>query len=192
MSKPDLEVAKREVLVGERLTLRQLTPEDATERYAKWMNDEQINRYLESRFQTHSTEDLRRFINSMMLSDRDFLFGMFDSELGHIGNIKLGAIDWFHRYGDIGLLIGESDAWSKGYGTEAISLVTKFGLESLSLHKLTAGCYSNNMGSAGAFLKCGWEIEGTRKAHFRSDKEFVDLVQMAIWSPNPESFFVGD
>ena len=38
----------------------------------------------------------------------------------HIGNIKLGPINWIHRYGDISLLIGDKDYWGKGIATEAI------------------------------------------------------------------------
>jgi len=175
--------AKEAVLRGPRLTLRPLTLGDATDRYASWMNDPVINRYLESRFAEHTIEDLRRFINAMMISDRDFLFGMFAGAGDHIGNIKLGSIDWYHRYGDVGLLIGEPDYWGKGLATEAISLVTEFGFRRLELHKITAGCYSNNMGSAKAFLKAGWTQEGVRRSHYQCGDSFVDAVMLAIWNP---------
>jgi len=187
MNMARIAAAKETILTGERLTLRPLVPSDATDRYARWMNDSRINQYLESRFSDHSVADLRRFIEAMMISERDFIFAMETPEEGHIGNIKLGGIDWFHRYGDIGLLIGEESAWGKGYATEAISLVTQFGFEVLDLHKITAGCYATNIGSEKAFLRAGWDREGVRRSHYKSDAGYVDAVMLAIWNPEENS-----
>lgn len=184
--------AKSEVLHGERLTLRPLTVADATDRYASWMNDPRINQYLESRFSDHTVADLRRFVEAMIISERDFIFAMETEQDGHIGNIKLGGVDWFHRYGDVGLLIGEEDCWGKGFATEAISLVTRFGFETLGLHKITAGCYGTNMGSARAFLKSGWVKEGVRRSHYRTESGYVDSILLATWNPEENSVSAED
>ena len=94
----------------------------------------------------------------------------------HIGNIKLGPIDWLHRTGDIGILIGERDCWGKGYAAEAIALLAEYAFGTLNLHKLTASCYEPNQGSTRAFTKAGFEIEGVRKQQFFCEGRYVDLV----------------
>ena len=53
----------------------------------------------------------------------------------HIGNIKIGNINHFHGYGDLGFLIGK-DHWNKGYGTESIKLATNYAFNQLKLHKV--------------------------------------------------------
>ena len=95
---------------------------DAEPHYVRWMNDPETLRYTESRYTAHSAEEIRSYIAAMW-SDPDSLFlGMeIADDHRHIGNIKIGPIDWHHRTGDIGLLIGEADCWGKGYAFEAIS-----------------------------------------------------------------------
>jgi [ribosomal protein S5]-alanine N-acetyltransferase len=92
----------------------------------------------------------------------------------HIGNIKIGSINWQHRYGDVGLLIGDKNSWGKGIAAEAISLVTQYAFEELNLHKLTAGMYEQNIGSYKAFIKAGYQEVGRFKQHYFSHGEYVD------------------
>lgn len=166
---------------GERLYLRGLTLEDASEKYLGWMHEPEVTQYLESRFYPHSLESLREFI-SRMQHDRNNVFLAIVLKDGdrHIGNIKLGPINWIHRFADIGLLIGEKDCWGKGYGTEAIRLLTHYAFNTLNLHHLTAGCYSTNQGSARAFLKAGWQQEGLRPSYFFCNGSYVDEILLGI------------
>lgn len=170
---------------GERLYLRGLTLDDASEKYLGWMHDPAVMQYLESRFYPHSLESLRDFI-SQMQHDRNNVFLAMVLKDGdrHIGNIKLGPINWIHRFADIGLLIGEKDCWGKGYGTEAIRLLTHYAFNILNLHHLTAGCYSTNQGSARAFLKAGWQQEGLRPSYFFCNGSYVDEILLGITRPD--------
>jgi RimJ/RimL family protein N-acetyltransferase len=47
-------------------------------------------------------------------------------------------------------------------------------LKNLNLHRLKAGVYSNNIGSIKAFLKSGFEEEGTLKSMRLSNGVYVD------------------
>lgn len=166
---------------GERIYLREVRPSDVNENYYRWMNDHEVTRYLESRFYPNSLEGLHGFV-TRMLGDRDnvFLAIVLKEDDRHIGNIKLGPINWIHRFGDVGLLIGEKDCWRRGYATEAIRLVTDYAFRKLNLHRLTAGCYVANIGSAKAFLKAGWQQEGLRKSHFFCDGSYMDEILLGI------------
>ena len=48
----------------------------------------------------------------------------------HIGNIKLGPIQWLHRRADLSLFIGDKSCWSLGYASEAIGLVRDWAFRS--------------------------------------------------------------
>jgi RimJ/RimL family protein N-acetyltransferase len=171
-------------LVGARLFLRQVCLADATENYARWMNDPEINCYLESRFVTHTVAGLRQYIEKTNADPHNFFLAiMLQADDRHIGNIKLGPVNPVHRLGDIGLIIGETDCWGKGYATEAIELITRFAFHELKLHKVTASCYANNPGSARAFQKAGFTIEAVRPAHFFCAGRFVDAILLGRINP---------
>lgn len=168
-------------LQGERLHLREVRPTDVTNRYYAWMNDPDVTRYLESRFFPNSRAMLQNYVNAKA-GDQDnvFLAIVLNQGNRHIGNIKLGPINWIHRFADVGLLIGEKDCWGHGYATEAISLVMEYGRKGLNLHGLTAGCYAPNVGSLRAFLKAGFVQEGLRKNRYFCDGQYVDEVLLGV------------
>jgi len=96
----------------------------------------------------------------------------------HIGNIKLGPINFIHRYADVSLFIGEKDLRSHGYGTEAIKLLTEYAFKRLNLHKLRAGIYSRNVASLHAFQKAGFEKEAMLRNHVWFNGEYIDMILM--------------
>ena len=152
---------------GERIYLREVRPTDVNENYYRWMNDPEVTQHLESRFYPNSMESLGDYVAGK-LRDRDNVFLAIVLKEGdrHIGNIKLGPINWIHRLADVGILIGEKDYWGKGYATEAIGLVVDYAFGTLNLHKLIAGCYDLNQGSVRAFQKAGFVVESLRKQHY--------------------------
>ena len=165
-------------LKGNIVNLRSLTVNDAGEEYMNWLNDPEINQYLESRYSSHSIDDIRKFISSVS-TENNAILGMFDLKNNtHIGNIKLGPINTKHQRADIGLLIGNKSYWGKGIATEAIALVTTFAFDELKLAKVTAGCYANNIGSQKSFFKNGFIIEGVQKNHFFYQGKFVDGIML--------------
>lgn len=183
MIKP-LELQGRYFLEGERIYLREVRPSDVNENYYRWMNAPEVTKYLESRFHPNSLESLREYVAGK-LGDRENVFLAIVLKDGdrHIGNIKLGPINWIHRFADIGILVGEQDCWGKGYASEAIRLIAVYAFRTLNLHKLTAGCYEENQGSVKAFLKIGFVIEGVRKDYFYSDGAYTDHVLLGMIRP---------
>ena len=64
--------------------------------------------------------------------------------------IETGMLGWcFHR-----------DYWNKGYCTEAVRAVLKFGFEELKLHRIHAECNADNTASARVMEKVGMRREG--------------------------------
>lgn len=152
-----------------------LTEANFSENYVNWMNDYEITKYLESRWRGQTIDSIKEYLKYMNESPNNFMFGIFlSSNNQHIGNIKIGSIDWIHRNGDVGLLIGERSTWGKGYATEAIRQITHIAFKSLNLNKLLAGIYVGNEGSYKAFIKAGWQDVGLLKKHRFSEGKFVD------------------
>ena len=166
-----------EEIRGDSIYLRQLGDSDFTNNYLNWLKDKSINQYLESRHTSHSKESLISYINYCNKSENNFLFGVFTKvENEHIGNIKLGDIDWKNQNANIGIIIGEKDFWGKGIATTAIQLLTSFAFTNLQLTSLCAGCYEENFAAKKAFLKSGWKLSGVYpKWRFNSHMQLTDL-----------------
>ena len=70
--------------------------------------------------------------------------------------------------------------WGKGFATEAIALVVEYAFRRLNLHKLTAGCYSNNIASVKAFKHAGFIEEGLLRRQYYCDGEYVDAICLGV------------
>lgn len=164
-------------VIGKRIYLRLLAPGNVSCNYVNWMNDSEVRQFLESRFKKYTLKDIKQYVRAVDKSPYSFLFGIFLLESNqHIGNIKIGGIDSYHKFADIGLLIGERKMWGLGYGAEAIALATNFGFKVLGLKKIAAGIYANNVGSYKAFLKNKYKLTGRMRLHRRYKNKYVDEI----------------
>jgi len=166
---------------GAKIYLREVNLNDVNENYYRWLNDSEVNRYLETKYIPQSMETIRKYVEEMAdCTEQIFLAICLSNSDEHIGNIKLGPINWIHRRGEISLFIGEKKYWGNGYATEAIKLAKEFAFNRLNLHKLTAGCFSENIGSQKAFFKAGFISEGVRRKHFYMDGKYHDSEILGI------------
>jgi ribosomal-protein-alanine N-acetyltransferase len=167
----------------ERVELFLLEEADVGSAYVGWLNDPLVNRYLESRFMVHNEDSTRAFVSSCLDDPCTLMLGVRSIALQgrHVGNIKLGPIDRRHGLGEVGVLIGDREAWGGGLASSAIRLLCAIAAQQLGLRKLTAGCYASNVGSERAFVKAGFSVEGLRQRHFLLGDRLEDLVLMARW-----------
>jgi RimJ/RimL family protein N-acetyltransferase len=175
-------------MIGARIYLRKVQVGDLEGGYVRWMNDPDVTQFTESRFCSHSKEELRRYILRHTTGMDNLLLAIVLREGDrHIGNIKLGPINWIHRCSEVGIIIGEKSCWSMGYGVEAISVLAEWAFRCLELHKLTAGCYAPNIASIKAFQRSGFVIEGVRKEQYLWNGKYEDLVLLGRLSTKTEN-----
>ena len=181
MDKNKLKTLPIPFIEGERIYLRGIRSQDAEGDYCSWMNDPEVTRYLESRFYPRSTENIASYITQVNESSDSVLFAIVvrDGNI-HIGNIKIGSINWIHRYTDVGLLIGSKTHWGNGFASEAIKLVVDYTFKKLNLRRLEAGCYSTNIASINAFKKAGFIEEGRLKKRYFFEGDYVDKVCLGL------------
>ena len=153
------------------ITLRKLNlSKDISDKYLTWMNDLEIHKYTEQKYIKHSLTQIKRFVKEKNKSKNEFLYGIFlrrNNIKLHIGNIKLGPINFIHKTGEISYFIGEKELWGKGYTTLAIKEIIKIAKKK-GLKKLKAGLYEMNIGSKKVLEKNGFKFEGK----FKSERIF--------------------
>ncbi len=169
-------------LRGERLYLRSIKKNDVNANYVNWMNDEDVNKFLETRFVKQDLQSIITFIEDKNISTDEYLLGIFENNGGHIGNIKIGPIRSYHSLAEASIFIGEKLVWGRGYASESINIATNFAFENLKLRKLTASMYKDNIGSIQAFLNSGWSIEANLPNHYIMNAQEIDITIMGIRS----------
>ncbi|MGL5009410.1 MAG: GNAT family N-acetyltransferase [Paracoccaceae bacterium] len=154
---------------------------DVSDIYVGWLNDREINQFLESRHSPQTRQSCEAFVAGCEKDPLSHLFKIVRKDTGqHIGNIKLGPVNVIHGAGALSLLIGDKASHGNGFATEAILALTEWGFDSLGLHRVEAGCYDANLGSLRAFLKAGYVVEGFfRQARVDTEGHRVGMFWMA-------------
>lgn len=151
----------------EKIILRKLNlNKDISNKYLNWMNDSKVHKYTEQKYKKHSLTNIRKFVLEKNKSKNEFLYGIFLKKNNlkiHIGNIKLGPINFMHKTGEISYFIGEKELWGKGYTTLAIKEVIKIAKKK-GLKKLKACLYEMNIGSKKVLKKNNFKLEGRMKS----------------------------
>ena len=173
-------------LESKRLIYEPLSIEYLSEDYVSWLNDPEVNRYMET-CGGYTIDSLRKYLEKVTDSDMLFWAIHLKGGMAHIGNIKVDPVEWQHRRGEIGTLIGDKTKWGNGYATEAKKTIIDYCFSELDLIKITSGCHAKNTGTLRVNEKLGFVIEGTFRKHLFKNGERVDTVRMAIFNPNQDA-----
>jgi [ribosomal protein S5]-alanine N-acetyltransferase len=159
-----------------KITIRQLNlKKDISKKYQSWMNDYEVHKYTEQKYTKHSLANIRKFVKEKNNSKNEFLYGIFLKKKNiktHIGNIKIGPINFIHKNAELSYFIGEKDLWGKGYTDMAIKEAIKIA-KKIGIKKLKAGCYEKNIGSKKVLEKNKFKLEGKLESEFIYKKKRV-------------------
>ncbi len=172
---------KTPYIVGKKIYLRPLERNDINERYLSWLNNPEVTRYLETGIFPTTMEGLEQFYKQVSGSTSQVMLAIVDKDTDqHIGNVKLGLINWIHRKATFGILIGDNKFWGKGLGSEATQLMVEYGFFRLNLRRIDLGVYAEHKAAIRSYEKVGFKIEG----HFREDcfleGQYKDIVHMGL------------
>ncbi|MCI0577819.1 MAG: GNAT family N-acetyltransferase [Chloroflexi bacterium] len=168
-------------IAGRQVYLRPLEQEDINERYLGWLNDPEVNRYLETGVFPYTQAELEQFYQQVTGSRDQVILAIVDKESDrHIGNVKLGPIHWVHRRATFGILVGEKQFWHKGVGTEATRLMVAYGFFRLNLRRIDLGVYAEHEAAVRAYEKVGFRVEGRFREAMFHEGRYKDHLWMGL------------
>lgn len=95
-----------------------------------------------------------------------------------IGNCGFVKVDWRNSCAEIGIFIGDARFWNKGYGTEAMRLMLKYGFCTLNLNRIYLNVYETNPRGIHCYEKAGFIHEGRLRQAIFQDGRYIDLLVM--------------
>lgn len=151
------------------INLVKFTKEHITDEYIGWLNDQEITRYMETGRFPISKDDI-------VIPDgrNNIRFAIFTNDL-YIGTISIHKIEWVSRRAEIGYMIGNKEFWGCGVATEAIKLITDYGINRLGLNKIIAGTVEGNIGSEKVLEKNGYKKYAVEPQEYFLNGKFLDL-----------------
>ena len=122
--------------------------------YLAMVNDwERVGRLIGSRRDPVSEEKERRWVQKK-LAEQAPLLSMLEKGTGaFIGNVEL--MDVHDGAGELGIAITAA-MQDKGYGTEAVSAVVRYGIDQLGLHRVFLKVFPDNARAIHVYEKCGF------------------------------------
>jgi ribosomal-protein-alanine N-acetyltransferase len=160
-------------LTTSRLTLREYV-EDDWKAVLAYQSDPLYLRYYAwtGRTEIEVRDFLGRFIASQSEEPRwRYQLAIVENMEGKlIGSCGVRIIDAALKEGEMGYEL-DSNYWGRGFATEAAKAMLRFGFDVLGLHRISAHCVSENVGSARVLKKIGMTQEGTlREKEFFKDR----------------------
>jgi RimJ/RimL family protein N-acetyltransferase len=167
-------------LAGERVYLRTYEPGDV-ETLVRWMNDPDVVQYLLADRALYNSLREQDWINRLYTTDTDYVFGIcVKTDDALIGSVGLHRVDRVDSFATIGIMIGEKEHWSKGYGAEAIRLAVDYAFRTQNLNRVELETLAHNERAIKCYKKVGFVEEGRmRKRRFKNGA-YCDELVMAV------------
>ncbi len=163
-------------LVGERVALREKRRDDLRTDYS-WRTDRELAELDASHpltmpfeeYETYALEDMKN------PGDHSKRLSVDTVEGRHIGNVMFYDIDLRQGRAELGIMIGDKEYWSQGYGTETVGLLLdhmfgEYPFDLIYLHTLTW-----NHRAQKSFHKAGF------KSIAQVRRNGYDFIRMEIW-----------
>lgn len=168
-------------LETERLLLEPMALNFCTEKYVNWLNDNEINQFLETGG-NYTLESLKSYLEKIVANPVLFWAIIHKESKKHIGNIKIDPISLRNNIGEYGILMGDKEYWGQGYAKEASCAVINYCFKNLGLRKISLGVISSNKSAVKLYEKLGFEIEGIYRMHGIYKGEFCDALRMSLFN----------
>jgi RimJ/RimL family protein N-acetyltransferase len=124
------------------------------EQYVSWLNNQAVTKHLETKKAT--LESCREYVANHDTDHSQILWIMDEDK--KIGTVTLSDIDFITKTAVVGIMIGDTNYWNKGYGSTALELISTYARD-IGLDILKAGILHENIASINCFKKAGFKIK---------------------------------
>ena len=169
---------------GNNVLLKPFSKEFISKDYLVWMNDIETTKYIHKAKRNTSLEDLYYFANQMIDSNKDYFFAIvLKKNQLHIGNVRLGPIDYKSMKSNFGIMIGNKDFRGCGVGTEVLELIKDFSFKRIKLEQLSFPAVEVYTAAMKLYEKVGFTLNDKVKKTFNKNGNSWKLVEWSMNNP---------
>ena len=163
-------------LESQNVYLKKLDYNDDLQNYIEMVNDESNVYSIESLGRDYVTkEDLKQFIQDY----KGQLFGIFNKEGEHVGNVSLSSFDYVRRCCSYAILMSSKHK-RKGYAFEGSVLVLNHAFNNLNMHRVYLGVVEWAGSAIGLYEKLGFKFEGKSRDAFWANGRYYSQLNYSI------------
>ena len=145
-----------------------------------WLNDPANWRTLDQGFPLNEVRE-RKYIENLYETRENCALVIVvkdgDRPIGVTGLYQIAPV---HHSAIFGLIVGDRECQSRGFGTEATKLVVCLGFEEFNLNRIELAVFANNERAIRAYERAGFIAEGRfREVYFRGG-QYIDVLRYAI------------
>lgn len=157
--------------------------------FVRWINDPEVVEFLQ--FEPPMSIEDEEIWFQHMIQSKDRTFVIETKEGRPIGNIGLVGMDLRNRKTEVGIMIGEKDMWSQGYGSDAMVVLLRYLFDEMDINRVGLYVDVGNHRALRSYEKCGFSREGVVRQYRFKDGRYLDSVQMSIlqqdWASRKEA-----
>lgn len=174
----------KDIFIGKLVRLSAFDPEEMSKAFTRWYLNSEYFRLLNS--SPHRMKSAKSTIKWMEeevseMSLESYYFSirtLEDSKL--IGEIGLDVVNWPGRDAFVGLGIGETEYWNKGYGTDVMNVLLRFAFTEINLRRVSLGVFEYNPRAIRSYEKVGFRHEGRLRRLLNREGRRWDNLFMGI------------
>ena len=169
------------MLEGVLVNLRAIERTDA-EHVHRWRNDREVTYTLGRRYMM-PLPYVESWVEQFAATPGGFENAHFTIETKDgrvIGDTGLFGVSAENREAYLGMMIGEKDCWSRGYGSDALRTLLRFAFQEMNLNRVALHVFDFNPRAIASYRKCGFAEEGRMRQAMYRDGEFHDIVMMGL------------
>lgn len=170
------------MIISETVRLRAIERQDLP-LFVAWLNDPEVRQHLLVNIPLSQAQEDGWF-------DRMLARPLEEQPLGIevrtpegwrlVGNCSFFDLDWRNRCCEIGIFIGDKEYWGRGYGTQVMQLMLKYGFNTLNLNRVYLRVYESNPRGIKCYEKAGFRHEGRLWQAIFQDGRYIDLLMMSV------------
>ena len=172
-----------DIFQGKLVRLTGIDPEEASKTFAQWNRDSEYMRLLDSDPpRLHSSKAIKEWLEKDLERRTDMYWfavrALEDDRL--LGDVTLSVINWGSREAFTGIAIGVREFWGKGYGTDAMALLLRYGFLELNLRRISLNVFEFNQRALRSYEKAGFRLEGRQRQFIQREGCRWDILYMGI------------
>lgn len=174
----------KDIFSGRLVRLSAFDPEEMSRAFPRWNLNSEYFRLLNSSARPMQSSKaalkwMEKEAEEMSLENYYFSIRTL-AEDKLIGEIGLDVVNWPGRDAFVGLGIGETEYWSKGYGSDVMNVLLRYAFTEINLKRVTLTVFEYNPRAIRSYEKAGFRHEGRLRRLLNREGRRWDELFMGI------------